>query len=66
MAIEDGSSGGDNAIVSGQLVVRKILLLHVKHLKLKIEVQRWTFVEKRIYLRTSASGAPTSCESNLR
>lgn len=45
MAIEDGSSGGDNAIVSGQFVVRKILLLHVKHLKLKIEVQRWTFVE---------------------
>jgi hypothetical protein len=45
VAIEDGSSGGDNAIVSGQFVVRKILLLHVKHLKLKIEVQRWTFVE---------------------
>ena len=41
MAIEDGSS----VIVSGQFVVRKILLLHVKHLKLKIEIQRWTFVE---------------------
>ena len=44
MAIEDESSGGDNAIESGQFVVCKILL-HVKHLKLKIEVQRWTFVK---------------------